>query len=66
MDRLLDHMLLVQLLGELPEAQQELIRMRYFEDMTQTEVAGRLGISQVHVRRLEKKILLAMRRRGLC
>ena len=65
-DRLLDHMLLVQLLGELPEAQQELIRMRYFEDMTQTEVAGRLGISQVQVSRLEKKILLAMRRRALC
>ena len=40
--------------------------MRYFEDMTQTEVAGRLGISQVQVSRLEKKILLAMRRRALC
>ena len=59
-------MLLNQLLGELSETEQELIRMRYFEDMTQTEVAGRLGISQVQVSRLEKKILLAMRRRALC
>ena len=65
-ERLLNRMLLNQLLGELPETEQELIRMRYFEDMTQTEVAGRLGISQVQVSRLEKKILLAMRRRALC
>ena len=65
-ERLLNRMLLNQLLGELSETEQELIRMRYFEDMTQTEVAGRLGISQVQVSRLEKKILLAMRRRALC
>ena len=65
-EKLLDHMLLVQLLEELSETEQELIRMRYFEDMTQSQVAKRLGISQVQVSRLEKKILLAMRRRALC
>lgn len=65
-DRLLDHMLLEQLLEELPEADRELIRMRYFENMTQSEVAKNLGISQVQVSRLEKKILLSMRHKVLC
>ena len=54
-DRLLNHMLLEQLLEELPEADRDLIRMRYFENMTQSEVAKNLGISQVQVSRLEKK-----------
>ena len=35
----------------------------YFENMTQTVIAGRLGISQVQVSRLEKKILREMRER---
>ena len=35
--------------------------MRYFQDKTQSEVAASLGISQVQVSRLEKKILLHMR-----
>lgn len=60
-DRLLDHMLLSQLLGELPERDRELIRMRYFQNKTQVEIAGILGISQVQVSRLEKKILREMR-----
>ena len=60
-DRLLDHMLLAQLLQELSERDRELIRMRYFQNKTQTEIAGILGISQVQVSRLEKKILREMR-----
>ena len=40
-----------------------IIKMRYFENMTQTVIAGRLGISQVQVSRLEKKILREMRER---
>jgi len=60
-DRLLDRMLLTQLLGELSERDRELIRMRYFQNKTQTEIAGILGISQVQVSRLEKKILREMR-----
>ena len=39
--------------------------MRYFENRTQTEIAGKLGISQVQVSRLEKKILFQMRERLL-
>ena len=43
------------------ERDRELIRMRYFQNKTQTEIAGILGISQVQVSRLEKKILREMR-----
>lgn len=46
---------------KLGEMEQELIRLRFFEDRTQTEVAKVLGISQVQVSRLEKKILIQMR-----
>lgn len=60
-ERLLNHMLLEQLLGELDTRERSLIHMRYFQDRTQTEVAQALGISQVQVSRLEKKILLRMR-----
>ena len=62
-EALLNHMLLQQLLDELDERERSLIRMRYFENRTQTEVADVLGISQVQVSRLEKKILLRMRRK---
>lgn len=47
----------------LGEKEQQIIKMRYFENMTQTVIAGRLGISQVQVSRLEKKILREMRER---
>ena len=54
-------MLMEQLLAELAENERRLIEMRYFENKTQTEVAKQLGVSQVQVSRLEKKILLKMR-----
>ncbi|MCM1113461.1 MAG: SigB/SigF/SigG family RNA polymerase sigma factor [Muribaculum sp.] len=60
-EELLNHMLLTQLLDELSERERQLIRMRYFQNRTQVEVAAVLGISQVQVSRLEKKILLRMR-----
>ncbi len=60
-EKLLDHMLLKELLDNLSERERELIYMRYFQNRTQTEIAGMLGISQVQVSRLEKKILLRMR-----
>ncbi len=62
-NRLIDQMLLSQLISELPGKERRLIRMRYFEERTQTEVARELGISQVQVSRMEKKILIRMRDR---
>lgn len=59
----LNHMVLSQLISGLPQKEQKLIKLRYYQDKTQTEVAKVLGISQVQVSRLEKKILLDMRQR---
>ena len=36
--------------------------LRYFKDKTQVQVAKMLGISQVQVSRIEKKVLLEMRK----
>lgn len=61
-EQLLNRMLVEQLMRLLDETEQALIRMRYYEDKTQREVAEQLGISQVQVSRLEKKILLNLRK----
>jgi len=63
-EKLLDRMLLKQLLDSLEPAERELISMRYFQNKTQMEIASVLGISQVQVSRLEKKILLRLRERA--
>lgn len=60
-DRLLNHLLVQQLMDTLQEQERQLIVLRYYRNHTQTEVAAILGISQVQVSRLEKKILLHMR-----
>ena len=63
-EELLNHMLLKQLLDSLEPSERELIYMRYFQDKTQVEIAGILGISQVQVSRMEKKILLRLREKA--
>ena len=61
MQQLLNKVALEQLLSELPDTERRLIVMRYLQEKTQTEVAGMLGISQVQVSRMEKRILKQMR-----
>lgn len=56
-EELMNRLFLQQLLGSLEERDRQLILQRYFENKTQTEVAQILGISQVQVSRLEKRIL---------
>ncbi len=63
-EKLLDHILLSQLLDSLEEDERKLIDMRYFQEKTQVEIASLMGISQVQVSRLEKKILLRLRERA--
>ena len=48
-------------IGELAERERQIIVLRYFRDMTQQQIAGRLGISQVQVSRIEKRVLQRMR-----
>lgn len=61
-EEVLNHILLEQLLATLSETERELIHMRYFQDKTQVEVAKALEISQVQVSRMEKRILLRLRK----
>lgn len=53
----IDSILLKELLNQLKPRDRQVIVMRYFRDKTQVEVAEMLGISQVQVSRIEKRIL---------
>lgn len=52
-----------ELINELEIREKEIIILRYFRGKTQAEVAARLGLTQVQVSRIEKKILAEMRRK---
>lgn len=60
-DKVLDKMLLEELLKKLNETEQRLIQLRFYENQTQVQVAKCLGMSQVQVSRLEKRVLLRLR-----
>ena len=60
-EQLLNRVAVQQLLQLLPQEEQKLITLRYFEGKTQTVVAQQLGMTQVQVSREEKKILLKLR-----
>ncbi len=62
-EAVLNRIVIRQLLDGLSEQDRELIELRYFESRTQSEVAKRLGMSQVQVSRAEKRILLQLRKR---
>ena len=62
-ESLLNKMLLEQLLGSLEAKERELIYLRFFQEKTQMQIAGELGISQVQVSRMEKKILASMKKK---
>ncbi len=52
-----------ELIDELDERERKIIILRYFKGKTQNEVATRLGMSQVQVSRIEKKVLTKMRQK---
>lgn len=58
---LINRITVVQLLDSLEERERKLIELRYMEGKTQSESAKVLGMNQVAVSRLEKKILLCLR-----
>ena len=63
-EKVLNKMLLSKLLEELDKEERQLIYMRYFANKTQMEIGQALGISQVQVSRMEKRILKRMRERA--
>ncbi len=60
---IIDRIVLKELLSELKERDRQVIVLRYFMDKTQVEVANLLGISQVQVSRIEKKIIEEMKKK---
>jgi RNA polymerase sigma-B factor len=48
-------------LGRIPMREREILRMRFVEDLTQTEIAARVGISQMQVSRLLRRSLDQLR-----
>ena len=60
-EEVLEDQILALAMQALSAEEKNLIQMRFFENMTQTEIAGRLGMTQVQVSRKEKKILQKMR-----
>ena len=57
----INRVVLRELMEQLGPQERQIIVMRYYQDRTQTQIARTLGISQVQVSRLEKKILKSMR-----
>ena len=57
----LDHVMMKGALELLGERERKVILLRYFRDMTQQQIAGCMGISQVQVSRIEKKALQKLR-----
>ena len=56
---------LAPLLDELPERERTILVLRFFGNMTQTQIADRVGISQMHVSRLLAQTVAQLRRRML-
>jgi RNA polymerase sigma-B factor len=49
------------LIAALPEREQRVLSLRFFDNMTQTQIAERMGYSQMHVSRLISKALASLR-----
>ncbi|HEX5564399.1 MAG TPA: SigF/SigG family RNA polymerase sporulation sigma factor [Sporosarcina sp.] len=60
-ERFFDHIPLRDVVSKLNKRDQTIIYMRYYLDYTQSDIAERIGISQVQVSRLEKKILAQLK-----
>ena len=60
-EKMLERLSLMEALERLDAKERQIITMRYFQDRTQSYVAKKIGISQVQVSRIEKRILSQMR-----
>lgn len=58
---LMNHVLLEDMLKVLDPEEKSLIHMRYYEEMTQSQIAAKMQKTQVQISRMEKKILKKMR-----
>ncbi len=56
-DDLIENLVLRQAIENLPEREKKIVFLRYFRDMTQSEVAKAIGVSQVQISRIESRIM---------
>lgn len=61
-EHMIEVILIKNIIRSLEPKEQKIIEMRYYDDKTQSEVAEVVGISQVQVSRIEKKVLTKMRK----
>ena len=50
-----------RLIDTLPEREQEIVRLRFYDDLSQSDIAERVGVSQMHVSRLLRKAFAMLR-----
>ncbi len=60
-EQMIDTILIKDLISKLKPRERQVIFMRYFQDKTQSEIAKEIGVSQVQVSRIEKKVIQTMR-----
>lgn len=60
-DEIVNNIMLKGAINNLEERERMIVNMRYMEELTQSDVAKKIGVSQVQVSRLEKKILKKLR-----
>lgn len=65
-NRIVNRIALKQLIENLEDREKQIILLRFYKDKTQSEVAKVLGITQVQVSRIEKKILNSMKIKLSC
>ncbi|MCL1934906.1 MAG: RNA polymerase sporulation sigma factor SigF [Defluviitaleaceae bacterium] len=61
-NKIVDILALKEIIKNLKPKEREIIMLRYFSEKTQTEIAKQVGVSQVQVSRIEKKILENIRK----
>ena len=61
-DEMIEKMQLKSAIEKLSDRERKIIMLRYFRDMTQSEVAEVIGVSQVQISRIENKIVSEMKK----
>jgi RNA polymerase sigma-B factor len=56
-----DEAMVAELLATLPERERKIVELRFFDELSQSEIAARVGVSQMHVSRLLRKAVDLMR-----
>jgi RNA polymerase sigma-B factor len=63
-DHVTDSEMVERMIARLPEREQAIVRLRFYDELSQSEIAERVGISQMHVSRLLRRSFEQMRRQS--